>query len=143
MMSLRCNTPDNNAADIAKLVDELHNREKDGYWIISDADIVPEFQGDYSGSGQEERRRPCYELRYKLEKEKRVKLRYSEFIEVLQDTRTVYRAVMVYFRNCFCIENERFYPTVEYCEKDAISHKEALYEIRIMDGDMFIIFDEI
>lgn len=138
-----CDTPHENIEYLAEIINEIHNKVKNGYWFISDIDIIPKFKGDYRGNGSKEIKNLCVEFKDKMEKQNTAIFSHSELIELLNDTQTIYRAVLIYFDKNVEINSQTFNPMVDSGEQNKGSHEEALYEIKILDGDMFVLFDNL
>jgi len=137
-------SPHENTEYLIKLFNKVNGKLKDGYWFISDAYFVPKFKGDYCGEGGETPKNLCVEFNNSLERESGGSLlSHPELITILEDTQTVNAGVLIYFSNNFTVDKDIFYPTVEREDQKIMSHSEALYEISILDGDMFNIFDNL
>jgi len=73
----------------------------------------------------------------RVEKEKVVILNYNELINILNDTQTVRRAVLVCFSSDFSVAKNSFRPLVEPRNPNILSNDNAKYELRILDGGLF------
>ncbi len=98
-------------------------------------------KGDYSGNGGREVKNLCVEFKEKMEKKNTEIFSHSELIELLSDAQTIYRVVLIYFDKNVEIDIQTFCPVVDSAEQNESSNEDALYEIRILDGDMFFLFD--
>lgn len=132
----------NNSNYVIELLTNAQKKISDNYWLVSDLDMVPIFLGDYSGTGQIEKENVAYEFQLKMEKERISILTFNRLIEILKATRTIYNGVFMCFPNNVFIDKASFRPVVEAKNPNDMSHKDAIYEIRILDGDLFYIFDE-
>lgn len=143
MELIKCDKPHENAKFIIDLISKAQSKSEDNYWIISDLDLIPLFHGDYSGIGMGKPEEISLKFREKMEKESIAILSYNELLQILKDTQTIYQAVLISFRKNVLIDTKLFRPIVDAKNVEKSSHEQSSYEIRILDGDLFCIYDNL
>ncbi|MBT2288841.1 hypothetical protein J7E73_06745 [Paenibacillus albidus] len=138
MLKFQYSDANHNSSFITNLLDIIHEKWRNVYWGVSDIEIIPKYTGDYSGSGQHKSIEVAFNFGNKVEREKIAFLTLSQFMEVLEDTQTIRKAVLICFPNDVPFDyNLR--PRVESKDTYKIQHESAQLEIRILDGDLFYI----
>jgi len=139
MEFITCNDSNNNIEFLIDLIKGMQEGYHNSYWVISDLDLIPLFHGDYKGDGGVNFKEIAYSFNKRVEKEKVVILNYNELMSILNDAQTVRRAVLVCFSSDFSIDTDSFRPLVEPKNPNILSNDNAKYELRILDGGLFII----
>lgn len=141
MERIRYEDCNNNSKFLIKLITEAQSKLDDNCWLISDLVLKPKYRGDYSSNSENRTEEVAYNFARRMESEKTCIMTYDELVRILNDTKTVENAVIIAFSREKNIDAGSFRPMVESKNPSMISHEEAMYEIRILDGDLFYIFD--
>ncbi len=141
MKILECSNSNNNSSFLIQLINDLTTIKNDCYWAVTDLDLVPVFQGDYSGVGEEQEEGVSYSLLKRIENSKVEILNYEELIKILKDTLTIRNAVLACFDHSYKVNIDSFRPKVE-TESQKLFDCHAKYEIRILDGFLFSVIIE-
>lgn len=141
MLKLRYYDANNNSDFIINLLEVINKKWSNIYWGVGDIEIIPRYNDDYPGTGQNKSIEVAFNFGNKVEREKIAYLTLSQFMEVLEDTQTIRNAVLICFPNVVPFDyNLR--PRVEVNELNKIQHELAQLEIRILDGDLFCILSK-
>ncbi|WP_110930198.1 hypothetical protein [Paenibacillus bouchesdurhonensis] len=141
MLKLRYSDANNNSNFIINLLEVINKKWSNIYWAVGDIEIIPKYNGDYPGTGQNKSIEVAFNFGNKVEREKIAYLKLSQFMEVLEDTQTIRNAVLICFPNDVPFDyNLR--PRVEANKLNKIQHELAQLEIRILDGDLFYILSK-
>lgn len=138
MIKLKTYESNENCEFIKKIFEVIHCELVDIYWSVSDLDLVPNAV-EY-GIGKNSRVEYAWNLYNQVIKEKIVFLNKKVLSNVMDDTLAIRNAVFL----CYFNDVKRDYnfrARVEVSKIDVIQHRNALVEIRILDGDLFMILN--
>lgn len=142
MKIYECNQCNDNSSFLSDVINSMNIDQSKYKWIITDLDLVPIFDGDYSGIGRKASENVAYKFCKKIEQEKIAILNYCELLAVLKETRTIINGVFI------CLEKQNFVnfntyrPKVESDVPQRMYDSRAKCEIRILDGELFFILEE-
>lgn len=131
---------DFNSDFIGEIIRYIDNFISDIYWVVSDIDIIENDRDDYVNN------KPLFsenvvKFQEKVEREFGVYVSTEEFLDILFNSRTIYRGAIACFKNN--IPKLRQYIPFTEGNIDKIKSTHALLEIRIIDGDLiFLIGNE-
>ncbi|URJ59014.3 hypothetical protein [Paenibacillus polymyxa] len=138
MIRFEFHDSNNNSDFIKNLLNVIIRNKQDVYWGVGDIEIVPQYQGDYPGSGNHDYREIALKFGEKIEREKLVYVTSVELFEILDDTQSIRSGVFVCFSNS-CPFDYNFRPKLETKCANEMQHEMAYLEVRILDGDIFTI----
>ena len=88
-----------------------------------------------------EKKWPAYTALEEYEKSNVIILDYKQLMQFLKDVQTLRNAVIICLEDNDKIDINNFRPEVESPNKDMYDNR-AIYEIRILDGDLFYIISD-
>lgn len=138
MLKLGYSDSNENSEFTTRLIQVIDEEREDIYLGIGDIELIPRYRGDYPGAGQHEFIDRAYEFTKRVERERIVFMTPLEFTEVLYDSQTIRRAVIICFSNGVPYAYS-LRPMVEVKDVNKIQHQLGQLEIRVLDGDLFYI----
>lgn len=138
MLKIQYREANNNSNFIIKLLGKIDEIIKGECWGISDLDIVPNSVVDYSSlerGGNSER---VQQFELKVSEEGIVFLTLKELNEILFCAETIRWGVLLCYKKN--IRREKIiYPLVEVQECNKLQDPHAIFEMRMLDGDLFFL----
>lgn len=126
---------------VQALFSTIHALHKESYWAVGNLDLVPKFHGDYHPTGKSTHPELSYHYYLRVQNEWVVFSTLDELQAVFLDTETVHWGAFLCFANDVAKDKE-IHPFVEAKPVDNLQHPLALLEIRILDGDLFILLSK-
>ena len=139
MKIIKCPEPNDNIFFVSKLFNDLKLCKKGYKWVVSDLDLVPVEQGDYSGIGGKAKNSTAYDFMKKMERDKVAVINLDELYDIFEDTQTIRNGVFICLNDKDEINMDTYRPRVEGKNTNQIYDERAKCEIRILDGDLIYI----
>lgn len=136
MLKIKYDNPNENAHFISGILQSVSETVSNNVkWLISELELVPKYNGDYSPTGKNQNPDYAYHFTERIRNEHIVLCSGSELRLALEESTSVRWGVFLGFLDKTSTDVD-FYPTVEVEEIELIQHPLALIEIRIIDGDI-------
>ena len=141
MTILECDEYNNNSYFLKDIIRNMNINMAKCKWIVADLDLIPLFNGDYSGIGGASFFNIAHDFCTKIEKEKIAVLNNKELFEILEFTQTVRNGVFICLEEKYSIDINTYCPSVESRKPEEMYDNRAKCEIKILDGELFFILE--
>lgn len=136
MIELHYEYSDFNSDFIGEIIRYIDNCITDIYWVVSDLDIIVNDREDYINNKTLFSEKVLM-FQEKVDREFGVYVSTEKFLDILFNSRTVYRGAIACFKNN--IPKLRQYIPFTEGNIDKIKSSHALLEIRVIDGDLIFL----
>lgn len=134
MIRLNYTYPNENAEFVSEIVKCVYEFNNQYGWHITDLDIIANDREDYLCNKPMFSER-VFDFQKQVDYNHKVYINTAELIEILFESRTVFRGVFIYEKRNYCLEKSQF--SVD----DDLSAK-SMFEMKILDGDLISIYSD-
>lgn len=134
MIRLNYTYPNENAEFVSKIIKCVYEFNDQYGWHITDLDIIANDREDYLNNKPMFSER-VFDFQKQVDYNNKVYIDTEELLEILFESRTVFRGVFIYEKRTYCLEKSQL-------SVDNDTSARSMFEMKILDGDLISIYSD-